>query len=275
MPQCSINGFRVGKPAPVRIMGVINCSPESFFQGSSVKTRIYWHLRGRWPARGPISSMLAPGVHPLRRPRSARVPGSRTNGTRIAGTGRERPCHFGGYDPAGSAPRRCLRFDIHAVNDIGGLANREFAQIAADSGLPAVLMASIALPGDPTDMPMAFNALETVVSRCSSSGIEEYILDPAIGLWGPGRTVAFDWELCRNFSKFTRFERPLLAAVSRKTFIGKLLGLENPADRLTGSIAVTMVLLRAGADMVRCHDVWETKEAVRVFEEIEGTGHAE
>ena len=95
------------------------------------------------------------------------------------------------------------------------------------------------------------------------------MLDPAIGLWGPGRTVELDWELCRNFGKFTQFERPLLAAVSRKTFIGNLLGLENPADRLTGSIAVTMLLLHAGADIVRCHDVMETKEIVRVFEEME------
>ena len=86
-----------------------------------------------------------------------------------------------------------------------------------------------------------------MISRCRTLGIEEYVLDPAIGLWGPGRTVELDWEL-QEFQKFTQFKRPLLAAVSRKTFIGKLLGLENPADRLTGSLAVTMLLLHAGAD---------------------------
>jgi dihydropteroate synthase len=255
-------------------MGVINCSPESFFQGSSVKTSDILASARKMAGEGadiidvggrstsPSATPISPGVEAERMELALReLEGS---GLTVS-VDTTRP----------EVLTRCLRYDIHAVNDIGGLANREFAHIVADSGLPAVLMASIAFPGDPTDMPMAFNALETVVSRCSSSEIEEYILDPAIGLWGPGRTVAFDWELCRNFSKFTRFERPLLAAVSRKTFIGKLLGLENPADRLTGSIAVTMMLLRAGADMVRCHDVRETKEAVLVFEEIEGTGHGE
>jgi dihydropteroate synthase len=274
MSQCRINGFEVGKPAPVRIMGVINCSPESFFKGSSVKTCDVLASARKMVSEGadiidiggrstsPSATPVSPGVEAERMERAL---GELEGSGLTLSVDTTRP----------EVLSRCLRYDIHAVNDIGGLANKEFAKIVADSGLPAVLMASMAAPGDPTDIPMAFKALETVISRCSSSGVEEYILDPAIGLWGAGRTVAFDWELCRNYAKFTRFERPLLAAVSRKTFIGKLLGLENPADRLTGSIAVTMLLLRAGADMVRCHDVKETKEAVRVFEEIEGKSRDE
>lgn len=167
---------------------------------------------------------------------------------------------------------RCLRYDIHAVNDIGGLSDPGYAKIVADSGLPAILMASAKAPGDPTDIRTTLSALEAVVSRCNTYGIEEYILDPAIGLWQPGRTVAIDWELCRNFGKFMQFERPLLAAVSRKTFIGALLGKHCPEDRLIGSIAVTMLLLHAGADMVRCHDVLETRDAVHVYEEMERRG---
>jgi dihydropteroate synthase len=272
MPQCRINGFRVGKPAPVRIMGVINCSLESFFQGSSVKTcDILASARQMVGEGADIIDVGGRSTSPLAIPISPAVETERMELALKELEGSDLTVSVDTTRP--EVLTRCLRYDIHAINDIGGLANKEFAHIVADSGLPAVLMASKAMPGDPTDLPMTLNALETIVSRCNDSGIEEYILDPAIGLWGPGRTVALDWELCRNFSKFTRFERPLLAAVSRKTFIGKLLGLENPADRLTGSIAVTILLLRAGADMVRCHDVRETKEAVRVFEEIEGTGH--
>ncbi|HVP94754.1 MAG TPA: dihydropteroate synthase [Methanoregulaceae archaeon] len=274
MSQCRINGFEVGKPAPVRIMGVINCSPESFFQGSRVQTcDIVASARKMVGDGADIIDIGGRSTSPSATPVGPAVEAERMELAlgELEGSGitlsvdTTRP----------EVLERCLRYDIHAVNDIGGLADREYAKIVADSGLPVFLMASVAAPGDPTDMQMTMRALKTVISRCRSFGIEEYVLDPAIGLWGPGRTVEFDWELCRNFWKFTRFGRPLLAAVSRKTFIGKLLNQEDPADRLTGSIAVTMLLLQAGADIIRCHDVQETKEAVRVFEEMERKGREE
>ncbi len=97
-------------------------------------------------------------------------------------------------------------------------------------------------------------ALATVMKRCESAGIDNYVLDPGIGLWTPFRSVDDDWELCRHFEEFLRYDRPLLAAVSRKSFIGNLLNRE-PQERLSGSLAVTMTLLQKGAAMVRTHDV--------------------
>ena len=67
--------------------------------------------------------------------------------------------------------------------------------------------------------------------------------------------------------KFQRFDRPLLAAISRKTFIGTLLN-QHPEERLTGSLAVTMMLLLKGASVVRTHDVRETRDVIRVFERM-------
>ncbi|HTY14264.1 MAG TPA: dihydropteroate synthase [Methanoregulaceae archaeon] len=268
MQQCRINGFEVGRPAPVRIMGVINCSPESFFQGSRVKTcDVLEFARTMVDQGADLIDVGARSTSPKAPPISPDVEAERIELAlqELEGSGitvsvdTTRP----------EVLSRCLQYDIHAVNDIGGLSDERYAKIVADSGLPAFLMASVSAPGDPTDIQTTFGALGEVVSRCRSFGIEEYVLDPAIGLWSPERTVALDWALCRNFGKFARFERPLLAAVSRKTFIGSLLNQQNPEDRLIGSIAVTVLLLHAGADMVRCHDVRETKEAVRVYEEME------
>ena len=271
MQQCRINGVEIGRPAPVRVMGVINCSPESFFRGSQVKTcDVLESARAMVSQGADIIDIGARSTSPMAPPISPDVEAGRIELAlqELEGSGitvsvdTTRP----------EVLRRCLRYDIHAVNDIGGLSDPDYARVVADSGLPAVLMASMKAPGDPTTIEATFRALDGVVERCQSSGIEDYVLDPAIGLWSPERTVALDWELCRNFRKFSQFERPLLAAVSRKTFIGKLLGQQNPDDRLIGSIVVTMHLIHAGADMVRCHDVRETKDAVRVYEELERRG---
>jgi dihydropteroate synthase len=157
----------------------------------------------------------------------------------------------------------CLRHDVHAANDISGLADERYARVVADSGLPAFVMASFREPGDAVGLAATLAALDAVVARCARLGIEDVVLDPAVGRWVPGRTSEDDWELCRNFESFSSFGRPVLAAVSRKTFIGDLLGRE-PEDRLAGTLAVTAMLVEKGASVVRSHDVRETADLLRV-----------
>jgi dihydropteroate synthase len=161
----------------------------------------------------------------------------------------------------------CLKHEIHAVNDIAGFCSEAYVRRVADAGLPAILMATDYQPGDAIGVAATHKALDTVVQRCAAAGIDNYVLDPGIGLWTPFRSVDDDWELSRHFEEFLRYDRPLLAAVSRKSFIGNLLDRE-PQGRLAGSLAVTMTLLQKGASMVRTHDVRETVDTVRVFERL-------
>ena len=160
----------------------------------------------------------------------------------------------------------CLRYDIHAVNDIGGLSNPGFAVRVRDSGLPAILMASREVPGDAIGLQATLDALQLVVTRCMEYDIDDFILDPGIGKWVPQRTARDDWELVRHFGEFLSFGRPLLAAVSRKTFLGELLG-RGPEDRLAGSLAAALLLALDGASVVRAHDVRETRDALAVLAE--------
>lgn len=67
---------------------------------------------------------------------------------------------------------------------------------------------------------------------------------------------------------------PILAAVSRKSFIGRLTGRERPDDRLSGSLAATAIAVYNGAHMVRTHDVAATRDAVRVAERLRDGGTA-
>ena len=78
-----------------------------------------------------------------------------------------------------------------------------------------------------SDWTQPLATLKDVVARCETTGIKDYVLDPGIGIWTPLRSVDDDWTLCQHFAEFQRFDRPVLAAISRKTFIGDLLKPES------------------------------------------------
>jgi len=268
MQACEINGLSIGEGSPVRLMGVINCSPESFYQGSYVdpeETR----ERGR--------AMVADGADLVDVGARATGPGSppipigvereRMVGALSALEGSGITVSVDTIHP--EVLEACLRYDIHAVNDISGLSNPRFAGLARDSGLPAILMASRSIPGDAVGFPATLEILRLVVERCGEYGIREFILDPGIGRWVPERTSRHDWDLVRHFGEFLTLGRPLLAAVSRKTFIGELLG-QEPDERLPGSLAVALLLAMGGASVVRTHDVRETRDVLMVLSEVLG-----
>ena len=268
MQACVIHGLKIGEGSPVRLMGVINCSPESFYRGSYVPPEEAGEKALAMISDGADlvdvgARATGPGSPPLP---VAEERGRMTEAlAALAGTGV--PVSVDTRFP--EVLEACLRYEIHAVNDIGGLSDPRFAGMVADSGLPAILMASRAVPGDAVGLPATVETLRIVVERCREHGIRDYILDPGIGRWVPERSAKDDWDLVRHFGEFRAFGRPLLAAVSRKTFIGELLG-RGPGDRLAGSLAAALLLALAGASVVRAHDVRETRDALAVLAEVKG-----
>ena len=93
---------------------------------------------------------------------------------------------------------------------------------------------------------------------------DQVVLDPGIGF---GKTLAHNLQLLANLGSFTTWERPLLLGVSRKSFIGKLLGAEVNA-RLPASLACAILAVESGVQIIRTHDVAETVQAVRMTEAI-------
>jgi dihydropteroate synthase len=104
------------------------------------------------------------------------------------------------------------------------------------------------------------------IRRLSDCGVspDQVILDPGIGF---GKTVEHNLQLLGAARGFTRLERPVLIGVSRKSFIGKLLGVEL-AERLPAALACTCLAVAAGVQIIRAHDVAETVQAVRMTEAI-------
>jgi dihydropteroate synthase len=267
MQACVINGLSVGGGSPVRLMGVINCSPESFYRGSYVRPEGVRERALAMAADGAdLVDVGARATGPGSPPLSAGVERDRMVEALAALEGTGVTVSVDTREP--EVLEACLRYDIHAVNDIGGLSNPRFALLVRDSGLPAILMASREVPGDAIGLQATLDTLQLVVTRCMEYDIDDFILDPGIGRWVPERTARDDWDLVRHFGEFRSFDRPLLAAVSRKSFIGDLLG-RGPEDRLPGSLALALILAREGASVLRTHDVRETRDVLAVLAEVE------
>ena len=270
MRACRVNRFDIGGDAPPRIMGVINCSGESFYRNSFIPIEKVHETAVAMIEQGAdMIDIGARSTAPNTQPISGREEAERIDGAlkELDGSGitlSVDTMHPGVLDV-------CLKHNIHAANDISGFVSPAYAKKVADAGLPAFLMATNQVPGDPIGVEATLASLEGVIQRCEMAGVKEYVLDPAIGIWTPFRSVEEDWELCRHFETFLRFDRPVLAAVSRKTFIGMLLNRE-PEDRLSGTLAVTMKLLEKGASVIRTHDVAATRDTIMVYNQmVKGT----
>jgi dihydropteroate synthase len=266
MRSCVINKLTIGGDAPPRVMGVINCSIESFYNDSYIPTN---------EIHAKAVEMVEAGADILDVGARSTAPNAQAiSGTEEAGRIDAALKELDGTGFTISVDTMnpwvldtCMKHGIHAVNDIAGFSSPAYVKRVADADLPAFLMATDYIPGDAVGVEATEKSLGTVVARCEAAGIDNYVLDPGVGAWTPFRSFDDDWELCRHFDRFQKFGRPLLAAISRKSFIGSLVNRE-PQDRLAGSLAVTMFLLQKGAAIVRTHDVKETVDAIKVYSQM-------
>ena len=103
--------------------------------------------------------------------------------------------------------------------------------------------------------------------RAEKSGIpkERIFIDPGIGF---GKTVEHNLKLLANIDKFVKTGYRVLVGPSRKWFIGKLTGKENPADRIFGTAAAVALCASAGVSIVRVHDVAKMLDVVKIANAI-------
>ncbi|MEI8176628.1 MAG: dihydropteroate synthase, partial [Candidatus Omnitrophota bacterium] len=104
--------------------------------------------------------------------------------------------------------------------------------------------------------------LKRSIETAEACGVDpqKIIIDPGIGF---GKTVEHNLELIRNIRKIKVLHKPVMVGCSRKNFIGKILGIDNPRERLMGSATAAVIAIINGADIVRVHDVREMAQVVR------------
>jgi dihydropteroate synthase len=110
-------------------------------------------------------------------------------------------------------------------------------------------------------------AAQVEATIAAGIGRDQIILDPGIGF---GKTVAHNLALVRGLAILHDLGCAILFGASRKRFIGTLAGVEAPRERLPGSLAVALEALRQGAQVLRVHDVAETRQAAALWSALAG-----
>jgi dihydropteroate synthase len=249
------------------IMGIINCTPDSFAVRSSSAVEAVAAAR----------QMIAEGADLLDIGGESSRPGSdpvtlETELDRVIPV-IERVRSFSDIPLSidttkARVAEKALTAGADIINDISALAfDPDMAGMAAEAACPIVLMHMKGTPKTMQENPhyddVAAEVSQYFIERMESArscGIKEenIILDVGIGF---GKRTEDNVLLLKQLRKFTAFGRPLLIGVSRKRFIGELTG--RPVDqRLEGSLAAAAVAVQNGADIIRTHDVAATRQAV-------------
>ena len=167
------------------------------------------------------------------------------------------------------------------INDISAGLDPRMLGLAARHGAGFVLMHMKGTPKTMQAAPhyddligevRAFFAARLETARAYGLDTESVVLDPGIGF---GKRLEDNLALIDGLGAFAPLGRPILVGASRKAFIGKILGAPSADDRLEGSIAAAVMAVARGAHILRVHDVRAVARAARVAEAIAGAGKDE
>ncbi len=166
--------------------------------------------------------------------------------------------------------RAALDEGADIVNDITGMADPEMRSLAIETDASVVIMHMQGTPGDMQRMPVYDNVvlevaefLQLQTQKLISEGMDpdRIAVDPGIGF---GKTLEHNLELIRNLDRLRVGNCPVLLGVSRKSMVGTMLG--TPVEqRLEGSLAAAAAGVCRGADILRVHDVAETRKFFKIF----------
>ncbi len=167
---------------------------------------------------------------------------------------------------------KALQAGAVIVNDISGMmSDKEMVHVVARHNASVVLMHIKGSPKTMQESPHYQNivveimhSLNNCITMARLKKIKQVIVDPGIGF---GKTVEHNLEILRRLREFQSLGYPLLIGTSRKSFIGKILGVE-PDERLEGTAASVAVAVMNGANIVRVHDVKAMKRVVQVVDAI-------
>lgn len=258
-----------------KIIGIINTTPDSFYAGSRVPEPGQAVERAR--------EMIEQGADILdigavsSRPGAEDVPESveLERFIPVLGALREAFPEFPlSVDTWRSGVARSLQeqFGVNMINDISaGAFDPEMFQTIAQLGIPYVMMHMQGTPSTMQKDPVYHHVVNDLLQffadkiyQLRQLGVIDMIIDPGFGF---GKTLEQNYMLLREFDSFRMFELPLMAGISRKSMIYKVLD-SDPDHALNGTTAAHMAVLLKGANLLRVHDVRAAVETVKIFQQI-------
>lgn len=167
---------------------------------------------------------------------------------------------------------------IDIINDVQGLEDIGAINVVAQSAVGVCVMHMKGLPENMQNNPNYQDVVKEVATylqqradACIQANIarERIVLDAGFGF---GKTLAHNIVLLQHLDKLSSTHHlPHLVGVSRKRMIGEITGHNNPANRISGSIAAALYAIEKGAKIIRVHDVRETSDALKVWKALQAT----
>ena len=274
----NVNGFLLDLSSPC-VMGILNVTPDSFYAGSRMQTEIdITHRIEQIVGEG--AGIIDVGAYSSR-PNAENVSPAEEMERLRMGLGllrKVQPDAVVSVDTfRADVARMCVEeYGVAIINDIAaGEMDGDMFRTVADLNVPYIMMHMQGTPQNMQQNPHYDNLLKEVfmyfarkVQQLRDLGVKDIILDPGFGF---GKTVEHNYELLAHLEEFRLFELPLLAGVSRKSMIYRLLG-TTPQEALNGTTVLDTICLLKGADILRVHDVREAVETVKIVEAMKKEG---
>lgn len=272
-----LNGKILDLSHPI-VMGILNVTPDSFFDGGKYKTekKVLKRAEDILEQGGSIIDIGALTTQPGSDAISTKEEIDRLLPA-VKAVKKNFPDAFISIDTYRSwvalkVIEDCGPFMINDVS--GGNFDPHMFDTVGKLGVPYVLMHMQGTPLKMQENPEYEDIIREIslffterVKQLTKAGVKDVIIDPGFGF---GKTLEHNYELLNRLDSFKVFQLPLLVGVSRKSMIYKLLK-SNPEEALNGTSVVNTLALMGGTDILRVHDVKEAVEAVRIFEKVRST----
>lgn len=259
-----------------KVMGILNVTPDSFFEGSRTQTELEITHR--------IEQLLQEGAYMIdvgaysSRPNADDVsPAEEMNRLRFALRllRKNHPEAIVSIDTfRADVAKMCVEeYGADIINDIsGGSLDEKMFQTIAGLGVPYILMHMKGTPQTMQQAPHYDNVVEEVctyfqekVSQLNELGVKDIILDPGFGF---AKTLEHNYQLMHHMEELHKFQLPILVGISRKSMIYRLLG-TSPQEALNGTTVLNTIALLKGTHILRVHDVKECMETIAITQTLQ------
>ena len=268
-----------GKLVPAQhplVMGIINVTPDSFYDGSRCDDAdaVFRQTERMLKEGADIIDIGAQSTRPHSTLISMEEELSRLAGIVDVVTDKFPDAIFSIDTFYSKVAEICVAAGASMINDVsGGQMDVNMIPSAAKLNVPYVCMHMRGTPQTMQQLNEYDDVTKSVIDyfivkteECRKAGINDVIIDPGFGF---GKTLKHNIELLRNLERFTGMNVPLLVGLSRKSMLGKITGSEV-GDRIHASVAAALLGVAKGASIVRVHDVKATRDALAVYNAVQG-----
>lgn len=255
------------------VMGILNITDDSFFDGSRVASPVELVDRAKsmLDAGAAILDVGACSTRPGATPVGQDVELARLHSA-LELLDKELPTAVVSVDTFRAAVvRECAAVhNVSIINDVSCLEwDDDMFSAVVDSKLPYILTHSLGLAGNAVEysdfLPQVLRRLAAKMWQLRQAGVADVIVDPGFGF---GKSVEQNYRMLASLRDFEMLDAPLLVGLSRKSMITRLLDIE-PGEALAATTALNLVAVRNGANILRVHDVEEAVQAIKLAQAMD------